>query len=144
MSTSDVTVTRRIEFADTTKKKLAERAGNRCCYRTCLKDTRGPIKGEDGEDSSAGIAVAAHIYPASANGPRKQDGVSAEDIRHISNGIWLCQNHGKLVDVAAAEYPAETLLQMKAVREYCFIGILGGWFKYFTENQKAFFIVPLI
>lgn len=118
MSTSDVEETRRIDFPKNTKTKLAERAGLRCSYRTCLKETKGPSQTEEGEDSSAGIAVAAHIYPASANGPRKQDGLSAEQIKHISNGIWLCQNHAKLVDVSVAEYPAETLLQMKAVREY--------------------------
>ncbi|MGA4816286.1 HNH endonuclease [Pseudomonas aeruginosa] len=85
---------------------------------TCLVPTTGPTVDDEGNDSAAGIAIAAHIYPASKNGPRKRDGLTPEQIRNISNGIWLCRTHGTLIDDFQDEFPAEKVIEMKKVREF--------------------------
>lgn len=117
-STSEEKKSRRINFLPETKLALAKRAGFHCSYRGCLVPTSGPTVDGDGNDTAAGIAVAAHIYPASKNGPRKMEGLTEGQIRDISNGIWLCRTHGTLVDDFSQEYPAEKLIEMKKVREY--------------------------
>lgn len=109
---------RRINFSPSTKLKLAKAAGFYCSYPACLVPTTGPSVDDDGNDSAAGIAVAAHIYPASKNGPRKKEGMTAEQIRSVSNGIWLCHTHGTLIDELQHEFPAEMVIEMKNVREY--------------------------
>lgn len=70
-STSEDKKSRRINFSPDTKLELAKRAGFHCSYPTCLVPTTGPTVDDEGNDSAAGIAIAAHIYPASKNGPRK-------------------------------------------------------------------------
>ncbi|MEW5511937.1 HNH endonuclease [Pseudomonas asiatica] len=109
---------RRINFLQSTKLELAKRAGFLCSFADCLIHTTGPTVNDDGEDSAAGMAVAAHIYPASEDGPRKQPGLSSDQIRHIDNGIWLCGKHGMLIDQFQDAYPAEKVIEMKQVREY--------------------------
>ncbi|HGM8087213.1 TPA: HNH endonuclease [Pseudomonas aeruginosa] len=118
MSSSEAKKSNRINFSTTTKLELAKRVGFRCSYERCLKITTGPTQNEKGEDSAATIGVAAHIYPASPNGPRGQEGLAPEDIKNISNGIWLCHTHGTLIDNFVGEYPSEKLRVMKEVREY--------------------------
>lgn len=117
-STSEYKKSRRINFSRNTKLELAKRAGFHCSYPTCLVPTTGPTVDDKGDDSAAGIAVAAHIYPASENGPRKRDGLTPEQIRDISNGIWLCRTHGTLIDEFQDKFPAETVIEMKRVREF--------------------------
>lgn len=109
---------RRINFLPKTKLLLAKRAGLLCSFPGCLIHTTGLTLDDEGEDSAAGIAVAAHIYPASENGPRKREGLTEEQISNVSNGIWLCRTHGTLIDEFQVDYPPETVLEMKAVREY--------------------------
>ncbi|QCI13051.1 hypothetical protein E6B08_17475 [Pseudomonas putida] len=109
---------RRINFSKNTKLELAKRAGFLCSYPSCLRFTTGPAVNTDGEDSAAGIAVAAHIYPASEGGPRKQEGVSPDQIKDISNGIWLCGTHGILIDEFQDDFPPEAVIEMKGVREF--------------------------
>lgn len=117
-SSSEAKKTRRINFLPETKLELTKRAGFHCSFRGCLIHTTGPTQNDEGEDAAAGIAVAAHIYPASVNGPRNQEGISPEKIKDISNGIWLCHTHGTQIDNFQADFPAEVVLEMKAVREY--------------------------
>lgn len=117
-SNSEDKKSRRINFSPDTKLKLAKRAGFLCSYPRCLIPTTGPTVDDEGKDSAAGIAVAAHIYPASKNGPRKRDGLTPEQIRDISNGIWLCRTHGTLIDDFQDKFPAEEVIEMKKVREF--------------------------
>ncbi|MDP9533865.1 hypothetical protein Q7L38_14920 [Pseudomonas protegens] len=44
----------------------------------------------------------------------------------ITNGIWLCQTHSKLVDADKAAYPAERLRQIKAEHEDFLRGLITG------------------
>ncbi len=43
--------------------------------------------------------------------------MSPEERIHISNGIWLCQNHSRFIDVDHAAFPAEILHKMKLEHE---------------------------
>jgi hypothetical protein len=65
-----------------------------------------------------GVAIAAHIYAASPGGPRPPVGLTDEEIRAESNGIWLCPDDAAKVDAFQFEYPAELLLEMKRVRVF--------------------------
>ncbi|CAD5375809.1 HNHc domain-containing protein [Pseudomonas sp. OF001] len=134
-NSSEVKKSRRINFSPATKLELAKRAGFHCSYRDCVTPTTASTVNDDGEDAAAGIAVAAHIYPASKNGPRKKDGLTPDEISNISNGIWLCRTHGTLIDDFQAEFPAEKVIEMKLVREFAQkltikmpdVGYLVGW-----------------
>lgn len=109
---------RRVEFSSKTRSLLAERAGNKCSFEGCVIDTTGPAFTVGGEQGSGGIAVAAHIFAAAENGPRPGRELTHEEISHISNGIWMCSNHGKQIDTFEAENPAHALIAMKTVREF--------------------------
>src|SRR5207244_11951864 len=54
-------------------------------------------------------SVGAHITAASSGGPRYDSSLSAEQRRSGDNGIWLCQNCGKLVDNDEARYSVAAL-----------------------------------
>jgi hypothetical protein len=43
--------------------------------------------------------------------------MSSEERRSVSNGIWMCENHGKLVDSDESRYTVAALLRMKADAE---------------------------
>lgn len=117
-SSSEAKSSRRINFTQTTKLALAKRAGFHCSYPACLMQTTGPTVNDDGEDSAAGIAIAAHIYPASENGPRRKKGLTQQLIKDVSNGIWLCRTHGAMIDDFQSDFPAEKVIEMKQVREF--------------------------
>lgn len=106
----------RIDFTAATKKILCTAAGSRCCFRDCLVLTEGDSRNKKGKRLRS-IGVAAHIYAASEKGARGRVGLSVEQIKDPSNGIWLCAKHGRLVDDFVDSYSAEFLLRMKAVRE---------------------------
>lgn len=109
---------RRVNFLKATRIILAGNAGHMCSFYDCCKPTIGPeIKG-DGSVGVKGIAIAAHIYAASPGGPRPPVGLTDEEIRAESNGIWLCPDDATKVDAFQFEYPAELLLEMKQVRVF--------------------------
>ncbi|EPA99480.1 hypothetical protein [Pseudomonas sp. G5(2012)] len=109
---------RRVNFKESTRKILAGTAGHMCSFYDCGKPTIGPeIKG-DGSVGVKGIAIAAHIYAASPEGPRPPVGLTDEEIRAESNGIWLCPDDATKVDAFQFEYPAQLLLEMKQVRVF--------------------------
>lgn len=85
----------RDNFSAEVKRIVAHRVGLRCSRPECRASTSGPTS----NDSKAlNIGVAAHISAASPGGPRFESKMSAEQRRHASNAIWLCQNCAKLVD----------------------------------------------
>ena len=61
--------------------------------------------------------MAAHITAASPEGPRYDPHLTDEQRRGIDNGIWTCQNCGKLVDNDHTRYTVEQLRRMKADAE---------------------------
>jgi hypothetical protein len=63
--------------------------------------------------------MACHIAAASAgrNARRYDATMTAEERRLISNGIWLCYLHGKLIDTDEARFTVSQLKKMKEVAE---------------------------
>jgi len=100
----------RDDFDKGTLDTLAKRVGVRCSNPACKQLTTGPRT-----DSAhiVNIGVGAHITAASPGGPRFDPALSAAERRSADNGIWLCQNHGKLVDNDDARYTVEVLRDWK-------------------------------
>ena len=86
----------------------------RCSNPNCRQVTSGP---QQDPSKALNIGVAAHITAASPKGPRFDKTLSAEARRSPDNGIWFCQNCGKLVDNDATRYSADLLRQWKRLSE---------------------------
>ncbi len=71
-----------------------------------------------GHDGVVNVGVASHITAASPDGPRYDPSLTPEQRRHQSNGIWLCQNHGKLVDSDSGHFTVEKLREWKRQAEH--------------------------
>jgi hypothetical protein len=104
----------REEFPSQIKDVLAKRAGYRCSNPGCLQLTSGP---QDDPGGFVNVGVAAHITAASPGGARFDPTLSPEVRRSVENGIWLCQNHAKLVDNDPAHYTVESLKEWKRIAE---------------------------
>jgi hypothetical protein len=100
----------RDEFKQVTKDLIADRAGPRCSKPDCGCETIGAAQGHDGVIN---IGVAAHITAASPDGPRYDPSLTSEARRDASNGIWLCQTHGKAVDSDAQHFTVTILRKWK-------------------------------
>jgi len=100
----------REDFDKRTKDTLAKRVGFRCSNPDCRKLTSGPRKDEK---KSVSVGVAAHIWAAAPGGPRPNSKMTPEERSSIENGIWLCQNCGKLVDNDEQRYTAVLLRDWK-------------------------------
>lgn len=96
----------RDDFSKEVIHTLARRVNHRCSMPTCRQDTSGP---RSDSAKSVCIGVAAHITAAAPGGPRYDHSLSSDQRRSAANGIWLCQNHAKLVDNDAVRYSADTL-----------------------------------
>jgi hypothetical protein len=104
----------RHEFSQQVKEMLAKRVGTRCSNPLCKKPTHGP---QEDPAKAINIGVAAHITAASVGGPRYDEKLTPEQRSSIENGIWLCQNCGKLVDSDEADYTVEEIRAWKLVTE---------------------------
>ena len=100
----------RDDFSEKTKNQIAKRAGWLCSCPSCRAHTVGANADGDGE---VNIGVAAHIYAASPGGPRYKDDMLPDERSSADNGIWLCQNHAKIIDSDATQYPADLLHDWK-------------------------------
>lgn len=105
----------RDDFSSAVKRQLAARVAWRCSYPGCRAVTIGP-KGNE-EEGSINLGEAAHIHAASPLGPRYDEAMSTEDRSAISNGIWMCRHHARLIDADKSAYTAETLITWKALAE---------------------------
>src|SRR5438105_10123726 len=104
------------DFSNTVKSNLAERAGYICSIPGCNKLTIGPGKGSN--DIVVNIGVAAHICAASKGGPRFDAKMTSQQRKSISNAIWCCANHGRLIDRDSPDtYSAELLKKWKSYHE---------------------------
>ena len=62
--------------------------------------------------------MAAHIFSASPAGPRGTGGLSIAERSSALNGIWLCEDHSRILDEERGKnYPASTLQSWKALQE---------------------------
>lgn len=103
-------------FIDKTRLKLAQRAAYRCAFPGCNRLTIGPGEQSDKIENSG---KAAHIYAASEYGPRGQGLLTSEQLKAITNGIWMCGHHADLIDKNSGKrYPVAVLKSWKALHEY--------------------------
>ncbi len=106
---------RNADFSGATKRIIAGRAGYQCSFPSCSLLTIGP--GASATDVSVS-GVAAHIYSAASGGPRGTAGLSATDRESPTNGIWLCETHGKLIDNnRGISFPPPLLIGWKGLQE---------------------------
>jgi len=87
----------------------------KCSYPECRAPTSGP--GTEPTDIT-NTGVAAHICAASPGGARYNAQMTEEQRADISNGIWLCQTHAKLIDDDELAYPASLLREWKETAEH--------------------------
>lgn len=59
------------------------------------------------------LGVAAHICAASPGGPRYNAAQTPAERRGKENGVWLCQNCGRMVDADPASFPVDKLTKWK-------------------------------
>jgi hypothetical protein len=105
--------TQRDEFSPDTKLALAKRSGFLCAI--CRAFTVGPSK--ESPAAVTNVGVAAHISGASPGGPRYDASLSRAARVSITNGIWLCQTHAKLIDDDAVTWTTARLQATKAAHE---------------------------
>ena len=105
----------RAEFSKKTKDALAARVAYRCSFPGCGRITIGP--GNSHSEHFVNLGEASHIYGASENGPRPKPSLTIEERSAISNGIWLCKSHARLIDIDTNNFSAETLLLWKEQAE---------------------------
>jgi hypothetical protein len=72
---------------------------------------------QDDPTKAVNIGVAAHITAASPGGPRYDPDLLPEERSGPGNEIWLCQNHGKLVDNDVTRFTVDILRKWKADAE---------------------------
>jgi hypothetical protein len=100
----------RDDFSERVKTILRDRVGGLCSQPNCRCQTTGPHT-EPGRRISVGVA--AHITAASKGGPRYDPELDEVQRRSAENGIWMCQNHGKLVDTDAERFTVDLLRDWK-------------------------------
>ncbi|MGI5133162.1 hypothetical protein ACQEVB_40620 [Pseudonocardia sp. CA-107938] len=75
----------------------------------------------------ANVGTAAHIFAAADGGPRGTGGLTPEQRSDLSNGIWLCAHHGRLVDTnEGGAYPAALLQGWRGLHDARTRLALGG------------------
>ena len=97
----------RDDFPPSVIEQLARRVGFCCSNPGCQRPTSGP-RAEP--QKSINIGVAAHITAASEGGPRYDENLTSAERRSITNGIWLCQNHAKMIDDDEIRYTRDLLM----------------------------------
>ncbi len=113
----------RDDFPLRTKEALAKRVGYRCSNPACGKLTSGP---HADPTKAVNIGVAAHIAAAAPGGPRFDPDSSSERRSSFENGVWLCQNCGKLVDSVPDRYTVKLLESWKERAEERALRALSG------------------
>ena len=110
----NVMTSSRDDFTDATKTILAKRVGTVCSNPTCATPTFGP---NHNPHKATSKGVAAHLTAAAPNGPRYDPSLTPEQRRDANNGIWLCQNCARMIDVDEAQYSLDTLRLWKIKAE---------------------------
>jgi len=107
----------RKEFSAKDKIKLAQRSGYICSYPSCEAVTIAP--NEEGSDKTSSIGMACHIHAASdgINAKRINTDLTDKQLSDISNGIWMCYTHGKLIDTDESRFTADQLKEWKRINE---------------------------
>ena len=102
------------DFLNKTKQTLAERAGQVCSNPDCRRTTSGP---HSENDKSVNLGEAAHIKAAREGQARYDPSMTDEERRDIVNGIWLCKECARKIDLDENQYPVELLENWKRKHE---------------------------
>lgn len=113
----------REDFSATVKDSLSRRVNLCCSNPGCGKSTAGP---HTDPARALNIGVAAHITAAAPGGPRYDITLTKTERVAFENGIWLCQNCGKLIDNDAALFTVTLLRRWKAQAEKKALNSLSG------------------
>lgn len=116
----------RVEFLESTKRIIAQRAGAKCSFPSCNKTLVGP-----GQKSNKVINVGecAHIFSAVENGPRGDGGLSENELKSPENGIFLCRQHHTIIDSKSDSnmYTSDKLSQIKYRHELSISSEIGEY-----------------
>lgn len=102
------------DFTQKTKETLAKRAGQMCSHPDCDRHTSGP---HSDKTKAVNLGEAAHIKAARKGQARYDPNMTDEGRRDISNGIWLCRECARLIDLDEEKFPAELLYRWKQQHE---------------------------
>jgi tetratricopeptide (TPR) repeat protein len=101
------------EFIQSTKNTLAKRAGEMCsmCKRNTSKAHTNPEK-------FVNLGEAAHIKGRNEEPNNRFDSnITAQEIKHVTNGIWLCPRCHKEIDSDGLKYTVDILVKLKSEHE---------------------------
>jgi hypothetical protein len=102
------------DFTQKTKDTLAKRAGQTCSNPEC----RRPTSSAHSEDDKAiNLGEAAHIRAARKGKARYDQNMTDGQRRLISNGIWLCKECARKIDLDEKRYTADLLCNWKKAHE---------------------------
>jgi len=102
----------RDDFSASTKRRIERLAGHACSICSVI------TTGSNAEGSGLiTIGAAAHICAAAEGGPRYDPAMTVEQRSSASNGIWLCRNHGDLIDDDPAYFTVQRLRDLKRKAE---------------------------
>ncbi|MDW3197469.1 MAG: hypothetical protein R8G66_34145 [Cytophagales bacterium] len=76
-------------------------------------------------DSVNNIGEAAHITAAAPGGPRYDATLTAEQRKDISNGIWLCGTHARMIDRDVVTWTVAHLQEVKRRHEEIVLETIG-------------------
>lgn len=102
------------DFSQKTVDALAKRAAQTCSKPSCREATSGP---HSEASKSVVKGEAAHIRGARPGSARYDPSTTDEERAHAANGIWLCRECARVVDLDEARYPVDLLLKWKAGHE---------------------------
>jgi len=90
--------------------EIAKGVGYLCSNPDCRRPT---IAANAAQDGIVTLGVAAHICAASPGGPRHDPGQTQQERSSKANGLWLCQNCGRIIDADPRSFPVKLLRQWK-------------------------------
>ena len=102
------------DFAQKTKETLAKRAGQTCSKPDCDHRTSGP---HSDKAKAINLGEAAHIKAARKGQARYDPRMTDKERKDISNGIWLCRECARMIDLDEERVPAELLQLWKQEHE---------------------------
>jgi hypothetical protein len=102
------------DFTQKTKDTLAKRAGQTCSNPECRRLTSS-AHSED--DKAINLGEAAHIKAARKGQARFDPNMTDEQRSHISNGIWLCKECARKIDLDENRYTVDLLHSWKNEHE---------------------------
>jgi len=104
----------RDDFTECTRRKIGQRAGWLCSFPGCRVFTEGATSDENGRMS---VGTASHICAAAPGGPRYDETMTLDERRSVTNGIWMCRNHGTAIDSTDPKFTTELLRAWKKEAE---------------------------